>query len=69
MKVDYDKEARFFRQAVLEVEPNFNVEKADKRILNSIFAWVWKNSKINTLGLDFNKGLFFYGSLGRGNGL
>lgn len=66
MKVDYDKEARFFRQAVLEVEPNFNVEKADKRILNSIFAWVWKNSKMNTLGLDFNKGLFFYGSLGRG---
>lgn len=66
MKVDYDKEARFFRQAVLEVEPDFNVEKADKRILNSIFAWVWKNSKMNTLGLDFNKGLFFYGSLGRG---
>lgn len=66
MKVDYGREARFFRQAMLEVEPNFDVKKADKRILNSIFAWVWKNDGMNSLGLDFGKGLFLYGSLGRG---
>lgn len=65
-KIDFNLEAEFFRKAILEVEPNFNIEKADKRILNSIFAWVWKSSGMNSLGLDFNKGLFFYGSLGRG---
>lgn len=66
IQVDYEMESRLFREAFLEVEPNFNIEKADKRILNSVFAWVWKNSASNSLGLDYNKGLFFYGSLGRG---
>ena len=66
MKIDTDQEISFFREALLEVEPRFDIKKTDKRILNSIFAWVWKKPNINSLGLDFNKGLFFYGSLGRG---
>ena len=63
---DITKEKIYFLRALQEVEPNFDINHADKRILNSIVAWVWKDSSINSLGLDYNKGLFFYGSLGRG---
>ena len=65
-KIDFEAEAKAFRQAFFDVEPRFDVEKADKEILNSVFAWVWRLDSSNTLGLDFDKGLFFYGSLGRG---
>ena len=54
---------------MLQVEPNFDVAKADKNVLNSIFAWVWRLDKLNTLGLDYNKGLFLYGALGRGKSM
>lgn len=62
-------EARFFRAAFLKVEPRFDATKADKDILNSLFAWVWRNDKMNTLGLDYDKGLFLYGSLGLGKSM
>ena len=60
------QEGRLFRQCFTEVEPKFDPAKADKRILNTIFAWVWKIDRMNVLNVDFNKGFFFYGTLGRG---
>ena len=64
--IDISREKQEFYNALLQVEPKFNVRNADARILNSIVAWVWRRSEISSLGLDYNKGLFFYGSLGRG---
>lgn len=64
--VDIGKEKKIFYNILLNVEPNFDINKADPKILNSIIAWVWRKSGINSLALDYNKGLFFYGSLGRG---
>jgi len=59
-------EAQVFRQCFYEVEPNFDPSKSNRDILNTVFAWIWKDEKINALGVDFNKGFFFYGPLGRG---
>lgn len=64
--INMNEEIECYRQTMLEVEPRFDIKKADKHILNSIFAWVWKKDNLNSLGLDFNKGLFLYGTLGRG---
>ena len=63
------EEVKFFRQAFFAVEPRFDPAKADKKILNSIFAWVWKRDSMNTLNLDYGKGLFLYGSLGLGKSM
>ncbi len=68
-KIDLEDEGRIFRETFEVLEPSFIIEKSDKRILNSIFAWVWRRTPINSLGLDYNKGLFLYGSLGRGKTL
>ena len=51
------------------MEPKFDVEKAARRVLNSIFAWIWKRDDLNALGLDYEKGLFLYGPLGRGKSM
>lgn len=59
-------ECKAFRLAMLEAEPRFDINKADKDVLNSVFAWVWRKDDINTLGLEYNKGLFLTGTLGRG---
>lgn len=67
--VDKVNEAKRFREAFLKVEPHFDAAKADRDILNSIFAWVWKDDSCNTLGFDYNKGLYFYGSLGLGKSI
>ena len=64
--VDLAKEAQLFRAAILQVEPKFDINKANKEVLNSIFAWVWKQDSINTLHLDYNKGLLLFGDLGLG---
>ena len=64
--ISVEKEKSRFYQAMLAVEPNFDIKKADKRIIRSVFAWVWQLKELNELGLDFSKGLFFYGSIGRG---
>lgn len=68
---DFDTklEAQRFRNAFKAVEPRFDAERADKDILNSIFAWVWKLDWCNHLGLDYNKGLCLYGSLGLGKSM
>jgi len=68
-RIDFDTERRMFRRAFLEVSPDYKPELADRDILNSIYAWVWKNDGSNTLKLDYNKGLFLYGPLGRGKTL
>jgi len=62
-------ENEFFRTAMLEVQPRFDINKADKNVLNSIFAWVWRDQQHNFLGLEFDKGLWFFGSLGRGKSM
>lgn len=62
-------EAKYFRNAFQLVEPRFNPARADRDILNSLFAWVWRNDGMNTLGLDYDKGFFLYGSLGLGKSM
>ena len=64
--INLTEEIEHYRQTIFEVEPRFDINKADKHILNSIFAWVWKTNYLNSLELDYNKGLFLYGTLGRG---
>ena len=67
--VDMNKEAVYFGAAFRKVEPRFDPKLADKDILRSIFAWVWKNDEYNTLRLDYNKGLCFFGTLGLGKSI
>lgn len=62
-------EAGFYRAAFLKVEPRFDISKADKTLLNSIFAWVWRNDAMNRLELDYDKGLLLYGNLGLGKSM
>ena len=64
--VDINAEWQHFTQAFRQVEPQFDFKKADIRILSSLFAWVWRYDKFNVLHLNYAKGLYFYGSLGRG---
>lgn len=68
-KVDFALEAQIFRSCMLKVEPRFDPAKADRKVLNSIFAWIWKSDKINVLGLDYDKGFFLYGPLGLGKSM
>ncbi len=67
--VDMAQEAKRYRNAFLRVEPKFDAERADKDILNSIFAWIWKIDGMNKLGLDYTKGLCLYGNLGLGKSM
>lgn len=64
--MDLQVEKKRFLQAILKVEPRFDFKKADAKILNSIFGWVWREDQFNVLNLDYDKGLYFYGTLGRG---
>ena len=69
ISVDWAKEMAYFRAAFLKVEPRFDPKLADRNILNSLFAWVWKIDEYNKLKLDYNKGFCFYGDLGLGKSL
>lgn len=69
ISVDMAKEMNYYRAAFCEVEPRFDPKLADKAILNSVFAWVWKADLYNTLKLDYNKGLFLFGGLGLGKSM
>ena len=64
--VDFNIESQIFRSCLLKVEPKFDIAKGDRRVLNSIFAWIWRRDNINVLGLDYDKGFYLYGPLGRG---
>lgn len=59
-------EGEIFRKCFIEVEPKFNPAHANREILNTIFAWIWKDERLNALHVDFGKGFFLYGDLGRG---
>ena len=69
ISVDLTKEMAYFRAAFLKVEPRFDPKLADRNILNSLFAWVWKLDEYNKLKLDYNKGFCFYGDLGLGKSM
>ena len=69
ISVDLAKEMAFFRAAFLKVEPRFDPKLADRNILNSLFAWVWKLDEYNKLMLDYNKGFCFYGDIGLGKSM
>ena len=60
------KEAQYFKKCFYLVEPNFRPELANRDLLNSLFAWVWKDDSINKLNVDYNKGFMFFGSIGTG---
>lgn len=70
-RADTDLECLLFREAFVKVEPSFDPAKADRAVLNSLFAWVWRDKRpeCNAIGLDFDKGLWLHGSLGRGKTL
>ena len=59
-------ECDIFRKCFYEVEPRFDQSKANRDILNTVFAWIWKDERLNALHVDFGKGFFLYGDLGRG---
>ena len=63
------QEAHLFRRCFYKVEPNFNPDNASRKVLNTIFAWVWKYNPCNILNVDYNKGFFLYGTLGRGKSM
>ena len=69
ISVDWAKEIAYFRAAFLKVEPRFDPKLADRNILNSLFAWVWKLDEYNKLKLDYNKGFCFYGDIGLGKSM
>lgn len=64
-----DEELKQFLETFTNLEPRFEKNKADISVLRSIFAWIWKWDKDNILELDYSKGLFLYGSIGRGKTL
>ena len=67
--VDLELEWQEFCHSFAIVEPQFDFQKADRNILTSLFAWIWHYDRYNILKLDYNKGLYLYGSLGRGKSL
>lgn len=62
-------EAKIFRAHFYEVEPKFDPRKTDRKVLNTIFAWVWRYDPCNYLGVDYDKGFFLYGNIGRGKSM
>lgn len=60
------QEAQIFRLCLYKAEPRFNPDKADRRVLNTVFGWVWRYDPCNILKVDYDKGFFLYGDLGRG---
>ena len=64
-----EDEFEYFKGVIKDIEPRFDMDKVDIDIMSSTFAWVWKCNEMNTLEWDYKKGLFFYGSLGRGKSL
>ena len=67
--VEIKQEAERYRNAFTRVCPSFDAKKADRDILNSVFAWVWRLDEYNKLGLDYDKGLCFYGPCGLGKSM
>lgn len=68
-KIDMMEEYKRLCKLLLQLEPRFDERKYDTRILKSIVGWVWQNNSWNLLNLDYNKGLFLFGAIGRGKSL
>ena len=68
-EINFNDEKRIFIASFAKVEPKFDIHRADPNVLSSIFAWVWRKKEFNALNLNFDKGLFLYGSLGLGKSL
>ena len=68
-KIDIMEEYKRLCKLLLQLEPRFDERKYDPRILKSIVGWVWQNNSWNMLNLDYNKGLFLFGAIGRGKSL
>lgn len=67
--INLEAEAVRYQLAFYDEQPSFIKAQADADILNSLFAWVWRLDRYNTAKLDYNKGLWLYGSVGRGKTL
>ena len=67
--INLEAEAVRYQLAFYDEQPEFIKAQADADILNSLFAWVWRLDRYNTAKLDYNKGLWLYGSVGRGKTL
>ena len=67
-EVDLGLEARWFKAHLDKVSSSglFIVDPDKRDAMNSVFAWIWKLDKWNTLNLDYNKGFFLYGPIGTG---
>lgn len=58
-----------WRQACTDIEPQFDIDKADRPLLNSLLGWTWRYDPWNVLGFDYDKGFLFIGTIGRGKSL
>lgn len=67
--IDYRQEYKELYRILLKIEPRFNIENYEPRILSSIIAWVWKYDNWNQLNVNYSKGFFLYGSMGRGKSM
>ena len=67
--VDIRAEQRVLWNILLKIEPRFDKKNYDVKILYSILGWVWRIDCWNVLKLDYSKGLFLYGDIGRGKSM
>lgn len=67
--IDICAEKKVLWNILIKIEPRFDMRNYDMRILYSILAWVWKYDDWNKLELDYSKGMFLYGDIGRGKSL
>ncbi len=67
--INFKAEKQRLIASFVKVEPRFDINKVDRNVLNSLFAWVWRKDEFNVLNLDFDKGLFLYGPLGLGKSM
>lgn len=67
--VDIRAEQRVLWNILLKIEPRFDKKNYDVKILYSILGWVWRIDSWNVLKLDYSKGLFLYGDIGRGKSM
>lgn len=67
--IDMDGERMALWKILQRLEPRFDMRCYDVKMLYSIIAWVWRNDDLNKMNLDYSKGLFLYGDIGRGKSL
>lgn len=67
-EIDMHRETLMFKAALDKQCPSgeFSISPDKRDLVRSVFAWVWKNDKMNICGLDYRKGLFLFGPIGTG---